>query len=431
MLPTFTREKLKKTLKGSSFQNVLKIASGSAAAQAIALAVAPILTRLYTPEMFGVFGIFMSTLGLFRVISNLRYELAIPIPRGSERAKHLLYICLFFAICLSLMTFLLVMFFHKNILLFADKVEIKPLIWLLPVAVLMNGLYQPFYFWAVRSKAFGLIARSRIVGSLANATVGIVLYPLHSVGLIAGQLAIQFTGLIILASKFRKSLISTTIQPRRVGCTLKKYRDFALYSTPTGLITAFGMHLPNIILGFAFGEFSLGNLTLAQRLIIAPTVLIGNSIGQVFFSQAPERHRENKLVSLVKKTSKALLFIACGLSLLILLCSPLLPIVFGTKWTLAASILPLLIPQFICEFTVAPLSGGFIAANRPRDALLPQFLLMAARLLVLLISSFFFSFPTTVLAYSLASGFGYLVFFRFMIRCLSKESKCVPTPYTN
>jgi O-antigen/teichoic acid export membrane protein len=48
--------------------------------QAITVLVSPILTRLYTPEDFGVFGVYASILGIVTVVASLRYEYALPLP---------------------------------------------------------------------------------------------------------------------------------------------------------------------------------------------------------------------------------------------------------------------------------------------------------------------------------------------------------------
>ena len=47
-----------KVLKSEFNRNVLTLMTGTTIAQALPIAITPILTRLYTPEDFGVFAIF-------------------------------------------------------------------------------------------------------------------------------------------------------------------------------------------------------------------------------------------------------------------------------------------------------------------------------------------------------------------------------------
>ena len=56
--------------------------TGTTIAQAIPIAISPILTRIYTPEDFGIFALYLSILGLVAVIVTGRYEVAIVLTDG-------------------------------------------------------------------------------------------------------------------------------------------------------------------------------------------------------------------------------------------------------------------------------------------------------------------------------------------------------------
>jgi O-antigen/teichoic acid export membrane protein len=60
--------------KSEFSRNVLTLMTGTTIAQAIPIAISPILTRIYTPEDFGMFALYMSTASLFSVIATGRYE---------------------------------------------------------------------------------------------------------------------------------------------------------------------------------------------------------------------------------------------------------------------------------------------------------------------------------------------------------------------
>ncbi len=68
-------------IKNKSSRNILTLMTGSTIAQAIPIAISPILTRLYTPEDFGVLALFTSLVTIFSVISTGRYEFAIMLPK--------------------------------------------------------------------------------------------------------------------------------------------------------------------------------------------------------------------------------------------------------------------------------------------------------------------------------------------------------------
>jgi len=80
-LITQTKNQLRRLLPKNAFvRSVSVLVGGTAGAQILLVLAAPLLTRLYTPEDFGLLAVYASLLALIGVISSLRYELAIPLP---------------------------------------------------------------------------------------------------------------------------------------------------------------------------------------------------------------------------------------------------------------------------------------------------------------------------------------------------------------
>lgn len=84
-------------MKSSFNKNVLTLATGVSIGQAIPLLISPILTRIYSPEDFGILALFLSIATLISVISSGRYEQAIMLPDTDEEAMHLTVISWTFA----------------------------------------------------------------------------------------------------------------------------------------------------------------------------------------------------------------------------------------------------------------------------------------------------------------------------------------------
>ena len=60
--------------KGRLIRAVALLVTGSAFGQLLVLVASPLLTRLYSPDDFGVLGVFSALLGLFGTAVCLRYE---------------------------------------------------------------------------------------------------------------------------------------------------------------------------------------------------------------------------------------------------------------------------------------------------------------------------------------------------------------------
>ena len=79
-------QKIKKQAHSAFFKsefnfNVFTLMVGSTLAQAIPIAITPILTRLYTPEDFGVLALFIAITSILGSVVNGRYEQAIILPK--------------------------------------------------------------------------------------------------------------------------------------------------------------------------------------------------------------------------------------------------------------------------------------------------------------------------------------------------------------
>lgn len=76
--------------KSAYARNVITLMTGAGLAQAIPIATSPILTRLYSPEEFGLFSLYMAVASILAVLVTGRYELAILLPKRDRDAMHIL-----------------------------------------------------------------------------------------------------------------------------------------------------------------------------------------------------------------------------------------------------------------------------------------------------------------------------------------------------
>jgi len=98
--------------KAEFTRNVLTLMTGTTIAQAIPIAISPILTRIYTPEDFGILALFMAVSSIFGSIANGRYELAIMLPKKDEDAINIFALGFIINSVLSFLLLLTVLIFH-------------------------------------------------------------------------------------------------------------------------------------------------------------------------------------------------------------------------------------------------------------------------------------------------------------------------------
>ena len=79
--------------------------TGTTIAQAIPIAISPILTRIYTPEDFGVFALYMAIAAIISVVSTGRYEMAIMLPKRNEDVNAIVKLLLILLSSISIFFF--------------------------------------------------------------------------------------------------------------------------------------------------------------------------------------------------------------------------------------------------------------------------------------------------------------------------------------
>lgn len=295
--------------KSKFLQNLVVATTGNTGAQLIIIGFAPILTRLYTPEAFGLFGTFTSVVAMILPIAALSYPIAIVLPRSDEDAKHIASLSLLITVIVAIFTLLIILCVGNKIALWLNLQEIEPYLLLIPLVLVFNAWLQVNQQWFIRKKYFSISARIAILQAFlinsAKAIVGLfkplaaVLITLYAIGdgLHAWMLSIKKDSNDRLITKTRTSKEQLLEQA-------KKHYDFPLYRAPQVFINAISHSLPIIMLSACFGPVSAGLYALAIRLLYMPSQLIGKAVSDVFYPHVVEAaHKGENISILIVKTT--------------------------------------------------------------------------------------------------------------------------------
>ncbi len=355
--------KIKSFLPQSSFvRNVTLLAGGTALGQAIALVASPILTRLYSPEDFGILAVYSALLGIIIVVATLRFDLAIPHPKSDLEALHLLLLAFSSLIVVSIFFMVLVSLqgqvFTKQI----GTIALDPYLWLIPIGLLGSGIYQILSYWAIRKQLYKKVAATKlsqsIVQSLTQVSLGFLTGPL---GLLMGSIAGQTAGTLALGNVIKQDTqnLWTHISLKALANTARVYKHYPLVSSWSGLMNSLSLQLPVILLAAYYGPQVSGWYALGERVIRLPLTLIGQSISQVYFGQASHLFQTNPkaIQKLFDKMSFRLLLTGLfPLALLALLGPSLFRLIFGDSWVQAGQYMQILTPMILARFVMSPLS---------------------------------------------------------------------------
>ena len=419
------KQTIQKLLPNNPFvRSVSILAGGTAAGQGIVVLASPLLTRLYSPEDFGILAVYASLLGIVGVVASLRYQLAIPLPEKDEEAAHVVVLSLLAVLVMSLLTSLMVLFFAQPISELTNTPALARYMWLLPVGLLLMGVYEVFNFWAIRTRKFTAIARTKLTQSVSMMTVQLGGYALGPLALLLGQVfgkAAGTTSLGILAIRSRWSVFRS-FSLQNVFCVANRYRRFPLFSTWGGVFNAAGAQLPPLLFAAMFSASAAGIFMLTHRVLAMPMQLIGKAIADVFFSRAAEARREGNLAPLVASIHEKLAHIAMPLALVLILIGPdLFTLVFGSDWRQAGEFARWMSIFLYFQFITSPLSQLVSVLEKQVQGTVFQTALMAAQFTGILIGVMYNNLILSVALFSITSSACYLGFLIWIVRITKNE----------
>ncbi len=380
-------------LKSEFSRNVLTLMTGTTIAQAIPIAISPILTRIYTPEDFGVLAVFTSITLIFGSIATGRYELAIMLPAKDEDAINIAALGIIITSTLATILFILVFFLSDTIANLLNNENIKFWLFFAPVSVFIIGFFNVLNYFNNRQKEFKTIANANVLKSIVSATVQLIVgfFKTGASGLISGQIFSQLCACIGLSKNifFQKKLISN-ISKKEIKLMGKKYINFPKFSMPAILSNTLSVQVTNIIIPILYDITTLGFFSLVQKILGIPLVLISNAVTQVYFKEAVnEKQETGQVVKSTKSTFKKLLFIGLPLFLLLFLfIEPIFGVFFGESWLIAGFYAKIILPLFFFKFLLSTFTLLPIIYNETKIDLIFQLGMLFVVLSVLSLSKY-------------------------------------------
>jgi O-antigen/teichoic acid export membrane protein len=414
-------QKLRSKLFTTDFaSNVGLLTGATVAGRAILVLATPLLTRLYSPEDFDLLAVYMSLLSILTVIAAFRFDIAVPIPKIDDDSFSLLALALLISSLFSLLLCLIIVIFPAAIATTLGRQNISEFLWMVPAGVFFGASYQALQYWASRKRRYRLVAYTRISRAAggAGAQLGLGAAGFTSLGLVFGHFIYTAIGtftLILHVWKKDHNLLhglscSSMLQQFRA------YWRFPVYSVPEALFNSAGTQLPVLIIAANSKVAEAGFLLIAMQVMTTPLALIGRSVGQVFLTEAAERHRVGSLSQFTLEMAwKLFKYSALPLCIVGVSAPFVFPLIFGEAWVRAGTIVMWMTPWVILQFVSSPISTVLHATGRLSTALQLQTLGLFIRVGATLIAVQLTSQMITE-TYALSSAVFYAVYLLALIR---------------
>ncbi len=352
-------------------RNVLRLGGGNVASQVISILAVPVITRLYAPDEFGAFSFMFSLVAIAFPIATLRWNSAILLPADEETADRLLLLAVASVIVSAVVVMPLVALALARAALVDDIA--RPLLWFLAAGVLAHGLVHCCELWLLRHKQFGVMAWGAIGESLADRLF-----------VIAAGLAGQATGAFLALGRVIGSAVHLAVFLRarpplpsawrgrpaaaELKATMRRYREFPLYSSWAYLFANGGRELPTLIFAAMFSASVAGMYALGVRVLGFPMLLIGDAVARVFLRYAVELAAEPaRLLESTRLLVRSAFYLIFPPMLLLGVLGPqLFDVVFGPEWFDAGRYAQILALSFLVTFLYRVLSVFFDIHERQR-----------------------------------------------------------------
>lgn len=308
----------------------------------------PVLTRLYSVQDFGEYGIALAVVSVLSTVANLRLDQALLIAEEQEK-KSLIFEGSIFSLILTLISGLVLSFiFHLDIVAAICS------------GVLANTLIQSLYNYKFAAHAEYFCAGLNIFRSLIVIAVQLSLPLLMRIALIDSYMISSVIMIIAVLSYILKN------QLYQISWQIfKNYKDFIYSNTPHALLNSFSHNLPYYVVSHFIGVQAMGFYAIVERTLRVPINLISQTLRQFFirlFKTTPTNKpalKSSVLLSLVSLPLFAIFFV---------LPESLYLWIFGKEWVGISQYFQILALGYWAIFCNPP-SSAYLVARRNSKAL--------------------------------------------------------------
>ena len=321
--------------------DISRIVSGQFIAQLMLLVSIPFITRYYNPEEFGFFAIFSAIAWILVSFSTGKVESLIITMKNKDKAATLtigvLTIILISSLVVALITGLLLSNAYPDFSSNSSYLSI-----LLGVTILAIGSAQTLRCYATylgRFSGHGVAAILNSTGVISVSLGYAILVDEDSlfIGLVLGQITghalsffvfLFYTDIISMTSlKIFNSSFSTVLnQAKKIPILLV-----------TQLASTLSARMSTLIVSVVGGVSSAGSLSMAERIVSAPTNTFGQAVGQVVRHRYSEAYKVDKQNTSLPR--KVIIFtfsvVVFGYGLIIALADWFVPLFLGEQWGIA------------------------------------------------------------------------------------------------
>jgi len=395
-----------------------KVFVGISVQRVMSLVMIPVIARLFGPADYGIFNVSAAACALISIIGGLSLETSIAVSSTKEIAAERTIGTALVGVTSGLIyggiAYLVLPYLTK----YYPAEILNALLVMIPIVVPLSVISLSLRNFLGFAGKFQFFAIADIVSPIVN-YIGLILSYLflwqdyHS--LIVAAIASYLVRIgIFLYAAVGDQLVTRSRLSLKSFKLLNLIRHFSLFNLPSNFLNNANTQLPPIILSFVFSENIVGIYVMARKIIMIPTTISSNALGQVFYPKAAKEYRQTgRLDKITWQTflfsSQLTLYPAV---LTAAIAGSILPLLLGSRWNGIAVYIILLLPVTLVNAVETQIGFGFIfnILNQQYKILVGNILLFACRIIPLMACVLLnCSEHLTILLFSLGGATGYAI----------------------
>jgi len=350
-------------------KNTLTLVIGAIIAQVIPFALHPFLRRMYSVEDFGSMTIFLNLFAVLSIISALRYEAAIVLPKRNNESANIVTLTFVINLIFSLLLLFCLIFFKNTIAIFLNfPTKYINFLFFLPAGILMFGICQSINNWLIRHKAFKSSSGNKIVRRLTEGVTQTVLGILKIPGgLFIGDLLGHFANTIAgLRQLFRNQFSFKNVSHRKIAFVQKRYIEYPKYNAIPTLLSSAANALPFLFINKIYSTEVVGFLDLSKLVLSIPLIFISSAISQVLYQQITQKKHQKLSVKkdILTIVYVLLAIVAIEIIVVMFFAPNLFAFVFGDQYELSGNFSQILVFSFVFNFIGSAFSSVFMTFEK-------------------------------------------------------------------
>ena len=388
--------------------NIGKLLSANIIAQVIGIIIYPLLTRMYSPEDFGLLNLFLSIAGVLIILSTLEWYNAIVLPQYEKESCAVVHISFGALVALSVLIVLTIPFSVPIAKLF-DTPELASYYWLLPIYVFLTGSWNILNYWYIRNKQYGRISGYQISQSFFSAgyKTGFAWLP-FSGGLMYAAILSPLCAMLLSLKLAGKKILKPLMVVDKEEChrMAVKYINFPKFSTPRSLLNNIVGQLPVLVLTPLFGTRLVGFWGMALMLAFGPISTVSRALYQVFYQKTTESVNTHQPIGSFYR--KFTLYTLCTIipffAVLGIFLPPITSWLLGEEWRVVGEYIRWMLPWLVLSLLSA--STGYLTDIffKQKAGLYFEILLAVSRVIGVGLGVIMNSFEIAIAGYAIGSA---------------------------